>query len=179
MPSADHVPTGLAVSVDRLDHVLGPAQARLVVVEYGDFECPLCVQAHPAVKILRQRFEFRFVFRHFPIVEVHPHAILAAEAAEAAAAQGRFWEMHDRLFEHHRHLQPGDLQRHARELELDETRFAAELADHVYLQRVQEHIAGGRASHVHATPRFFVGGVVVDTSFSLERLADAIAARQP
>jgi protein-disulfide isomerase len=130
------------------------------------------------VKILHQRFAFRFVFRHFPLFDVHPNAMLAAEAAEAAGAQGRFWQMHDRLFEQRRHLLLADLQRYAGDLELDMTRFDAEMADHVYVQRVQEHIAGGRASRVHATPTFFVDGVRVDTSFSLERLSDAIASHQ-
>jgi protein-disulfide isomerase len=152
-----------------------------VVVEYGDFECPLCAQAYPAVKILMERFEhrFRFVYRHFPLVEPHPHALLAAEAAEAAGAQGRFWEMHDRLFEHQRQLSGSDLQQHARALGLDMSRFDAELADHVYLQRVREHIASGVASHVRATPGFFVDGAVVDTSFNLQALGDAIARHLP
>jgi len=176
-----NAPARLAVAVDALDHVIGSERERLVVVEYGDFECPLCAQAHPAVKMLRQRFEhrFRFVFRHFPVSDAHPHAMLAAECAEAAAAQGRFWEMHDRLFEHPHHLSAPDLRRHAQALTLDLARFDAELADHVYLQRVQEHLASGRASHVHGTPCFFVEGTMVDTSFGLDRLGTAIAAHLP
>lgn len=172
---ADATP-GLAVPIDALDHMIGPAHSGLVVVEYGDFECPSCAQAYPAVKILMARFHhrFRFVFRHFPVEEFHPHALLAAEAAEAASAQGRFWEMHDRLFEHPHHLQLADLQRHAQALALDMTRFDAELADHVYTQRVQEHLASGRASHVRATPTFFVDGAVVDTSFGMQQLEHAI-----
>jgi protein-disulfide isomerase len=167
----------LSVPFDPLDHVVGPAHGALVVVEYGDFECPSCAQAYPAVKILMERFEhrFRFVYRHFPLTEVHPHAQLAAEAAEAAGAQGRFWEMHDRLFEHQRHQTAPDLLQHAQALALDTARFEAELADHVHLQRVQEHIASGVASRVRSTPGFFVGGVRVDTSFGLQSLADAIA----
>lgn len=169
--------TRLAVPVDSLDHTLGPPHGEPVVLEYGDFECPLCAQAHPAIEILKARFEhrFRFVFRHFPIAESHPHAMLAAEAAEAAGAQGRFWEMHDLLFAHPQHLTAPDLIRHARSLALDTARFEAELTDHVYLQRVQEHLASGRASHVRSTPCFFVRGTVVDTSFGIERLAQAIA----
>jgi protein-disulfide isomerase len=171
----------LAVPVDALDHVVGAAHGAPVVLEYGDFECPLCAQAYPAVKILMERFghRFRFVYRHFPVAEAHPHALLAAEAAEAAAAQGRFWEMHDRLFENQQHMSAVDLQRHAQTLGLDMRRFDAELADHVYLQRVQEHIASGRASHLRTTPGFFVDGTVVDTSFGMQHLAAAIERRLP
>jgi protein-disulfide isomerase len=173
--------TRLAVPVDTLDHTLGPPHGQPVVLEYGDFECPLCAQAYPAIAILRARFEhrFRFVFRHFPIAESHPHAMLAAEAAEAAGAQGRFWEMHDLLFAHPQHLAAADLHRHAQALALDMPRFEAELADHVYLQRVQEHLASGRASHVRSTPCFFVDGTMVDTLFGIERLAQAIAEHLP
>jgi protein-disulfide isomerase len=168
---------GLAVPVDALDHVSGAPEARLTLVEYGDFECPSCALAYPAVKMLMARYGHacRFVFRHFPLVEVHPHALLAAEAAEAAAAQGQFWQLHDRLFEHPNHLKPADLLNHAGELGLDTVRFRAELEDHVFLQRVQEHIASGRASHVRATPTFFLGGRRVDTSFGMESLATAMA----
>ena len=169
----------LAVPLDTLDHVAGPPHAGPVLIEYGDFECPSCAQAHAAIKILMERFDhrFRFVFRHFPVAEFHPHATLAAEAAEAAAAQGRFWEMHDRLFTDPQHLGRPDLHRHALSLALDLPRFDAELADHVHLQRVQEHLASGRASHVRATPGLFVDGERVDASFGFERLAQALAAR--
>ncbi len=178
---ASHSARQLAVPVDALDHVAGAAHGALVVLEYGDFECPSCAQAYPAVKMLMERFghRFRFVFRHFPVAEAHPHAMLAAEAAEAAGAQGRFWEMHDRLFENPQHLKGADLRRHAQALKLDLTRFDAELADHVYLQRVQEHIASGRASHLRATPGFFVDGRVVDISFGMQALSDAIERRLP
>jgi protein-disulfide isomerase len=169
----------LAVPVDALDHVAGPPHAGPILLEYGDFECPSCAQAHVAVRILMERFDhrFRFVFRHFPVAEFHAHALLAAEAAEAAGAQGRFWEMHDLLFAEPRYLSLPDLHRRAAELALDLPRFDAELSDHVHLQRVQEHMASGRASHVRATPGLFFEGVVVDVSFGFERLAEAIATR--
>ena len=107
--------TTLAVPVTHLDHVLGPEAARVTLVEYGDFECPNCGQAYPAVKILRKHFgeRMRFVFRHFPLREVHPHAKLAAEAAEAAGAQSKFWPMHDLLFENQLHLKAKSLRRYA------------------------------------------------------------------
>jgi protein-disulfide isomerase len=118
----------------------------------------------------------RFVFRHFPLEEAHPHALLAAEAAEAAAAQGSFWPMHDLLFENQEHLNSRDLQRYAAELGLDTVRYHAEMDDHIYLQKVREHIAGGRRSHIRATPAFFVNGAVQDISFGMKALHDAVAA---
>jgi protein-disulfide isomerase len=166
----------LAVPVSHSDHILGPETATVALVEYGDFECPNCGQAYPAVKILRRHFgeRVRFVFRHFPLREVHPHAELAAEAAEAAGAQGKFWRMHDLLFENQLHLKPKSLRRFAEEGELDLERYDFEMNGHVYLQRVQEHIDGGTKSGVRATPTFFVNGVLRDVSFGLERLQQSI-----
>lgn len=172
-------PFTLAVPVDHTDHLLGPETARVVIVEYGDFECPNCGQAYPAAKLLLRHFEHRvrYAFRHFPLTEVHPHAQLAAEAAEAAAGQHKFWPMHDLLFEQQLHLKPKDLRRYAGELELDLERFDYELNDQVYRQRVNEHIEGGRRSGVRATPTFFVDGALVDVSFGLDRLFETVRAR--
>jgi protein-disulfide isomerase len=169
----------LAIPLDSSDHILGPETAQVVVVEYGDFECPSCRQAYPAVKQLLQHFgsRVRFAFRHFPLTEVHPHALLAAEAAEAAGAQRKFWPMHDTLFEHQLHLKEKDLRRYAETLELDLERFDYELRDQVYRQRVNEHMEGARQSGVRATPTFFVDGVIVDVSFGLQHLFEAVQAR--
>ncbi len=166
----------LHVPVQPIDHVLGSPQAQVTVVEYGDFECPNCKAAAPGLKLLLKRFEakVRVVYRHFPLEEVHPHALLAAQAAEAAAAQDRFWPMHDLLFENQNHLKPNQLRGYADHLELDLTRFDAELADQVYLQRVREQIEGGRRSGVHGTPAFFVNGTIQDVSFGMEALFDAV-----
>jgi len=166
----------LAVPVTHLDHILGQERARVTLVEYGDFECPNCGQAYPAVKILRKHFgeRLRFVFRHFPLREVHPHAELAAEAAEAAGAQTKFWSMHDLLFENQSRLKAKDLRRYAEEAELNLERYDYEIGDHVYLQRVQEHIEGGIGSSVRSTPTFFVNGFIHDVSFGLEHLREAI-----
>jgi protein-disulfide isomerase len=166
----------LAVPVNSLDHILGPETAKVILVEYGDFECPNCGQAYPAVKILRKHFgdRMRFVFRHFPLREVHPHAEMAAEAAEAAGAQKKFWPMHDLLFENQQHLKPKSLRRYAEAAQLDLERYDYEMADHVYLQRVHEHIDGGTKSRVRSTPTFFINGVVHDVSFGLEHLQHAI-----
>ncbi|MGB6452374.1 MAG: DsbA family protein [Steroidobacteraceae bacterium] len=175
---ATHRPADLTLPVNSNDHVLGDPHAPVTVVEYGDFECPTCKQAAPAVKLLLERFQNRvlFAFRHFPQEMAHPHAIQAAEAAECAGAQGRFWSMHDLLFEHQTHLDRKHLFGHAKKLELDQARFAADMDDEVYLQRIRDHIDTGRLSHVRATPGFFVNGTIVDVSFGLRGLFDAVEA---
>jgi protein-disulfide isomerase len=168
----------LAVPVSAIDHVLGAPDAVITVVEYGDFECPNCRQAAPAVKLLLKRFHdrLRFIYRHFPLAEVHPHALRAAEAAEAAGGQGRFWQMHDLLFDNQSRLKPGQLRDYAARLELDLVRYDADMGDELYLQRVREHVEGGSRSGVRATPTFFVNGKIHDVSFGLKSLADAVGA---
>jgi protein-disulfide isomerase len=167
----------LAVPPEQTDHARGSEHARITLVEYGDFECPSCKVAVSTPKLLLERFpnQVRFIFRHFPLEESHPHALLAAEVSEAAAAQGRFWLMHDLLFEHQANLKERDLQRYAADLGLDLVRYRAEMDDHIYLQKVREHIAGGRRSHIRATPTFFVDGVVQDISFGMQALHDAVS----
>src|ERR1043166_5824520 len=169
---------GLAVPVDQSDHVIGARPAKVTVVEYGDFECPSCAQAYPAVQIMLEHFGggVCFAFRHFPQREVHHHAELAAEAAEAAGAQDKFWQMHDLLFENQLHLKAHSLRQYAAKLELDLERYDYEMKDHVYLQRVQQHLASGNRSGVRSTPAFFVNGVLRDVSFGYEHLPPAIEA---
>jgi len=169
----------LAVPIAPVDHVLGAEHAPVTVVEYGDFECPNCKQAVSAVRLLLQRFteRVRFVYRHFPLEEVHPNALRAAEAAECAGGQGQFWPMHDALFEHQAHLKLTNLHGYAAGLRLDMARYTAEMDDEVYLQRVREHQRGGRASGVRATPTFFVNGVIQDVSFGIQQLFNAVEGR--
>jgi protein-disulfide isomerase len=168
----------LAVPVNAQDHNLGPTHAAVTVVEYGDFECPNCKQAAPAVKMLLERFvgRVRLVWRQFPLEEVHPYALTAALASEVAAGQGKFWPMHDRLFEQSRHLDAAHLRQHAQAIELDMRRYDADTADTVYLQRVREDIEGARASGVRGTPTFFVNGAIHDVSFGLEGLFETVEA---
>jgi protein-disulfide isomerase len=168
----------LADPPEPTDHSLGSEHARVTVVEYGDFECPSCKVAASTPSLLMERFvnQVRFVFRNFPLEEAHPHALLAAEAAEAAGAQGKFWPMYDLLFRNQTHLKATDLQRYAGTLDLDMARFVAEIDDHIYLQKVREQIAGGRRSHIRATPTFFVNGIVQDVSYGMKALHDAVAA---
>jgi protein-disulfide isomerase len=172
-----HTAFELAAPVTATDHAIGPAQARITVVEYGDYECPNCKQAAPVVKLMLAEFGHgvRFVYRHFPLEEVHPHALNAAEAAEAAGAQGKFWPMHDLLFERQHALKANHLREYAERLELDMTRFNAEMKDTVYLQRVREHQQSGAASGVRATPAFFLDGRIQDVSFGVKTLFDAVA----
>ncbi len=166
----------LTVPVNASDHLLGDPHAPVTLVEYGDFECPNCKQAAPAVKLLLERFanQLRVAYRHFPIESAHPHALQAAEAAECAGGQGRFWPMHDLLFANQTHLTLKHLRPYAEQLALDVTRFTAEMDDEVYRQRIREHMEGGRASHLRGTPGFFVNGVIVDVSFGMHALFDAV-----
>jgi protein-disulfide isomerase len=160
------------------DHQIGPADAPVVVVEYGDFECPNCKQAASAVEMLLKRFEgqVRFVYRHYPLEQVHPNAVTAAEAAECAGAQGRFWEMHRLLFDNQGALELDHLNSYAQRLGLDMNRYAQEMVDHAYLERVRGDIDSGRKSGVRATPGFFINGRRQDVSFGLRLLFDATEA---
>lgn len=171
-------PATLTIPPEPTDHSAGSLHARVTLIEYGDFECPYCKVAAQTPKLLLDRYpnKIRFIYRHFPMTEAHPHAILAAEASEAAAAQGRFWQMHDLLFQNQTHLKDRDLHRYAGEVGIDLVRYAAEMDDHIYLQKVREHIEGARQSRIRATPTFFVDGVVVDSSFGMQVLHDAVAA---
>jgi protein-disulfide isomerase len=168
----------LAASPEPTDHFLGSEHARITLLEYGDFECPSCKVAVQTPKLLLERFpnRIRFIFRHFPLEDAHPHALMAAETSEAAAAQGKFWPMHDVLFQNQAHLKDRDLYRYAGELGLDLARYTAEMDDHIYLQKVREHAQGGRRSHIRATPTFFLDGIVQDISFGMQALHDAVAA---
>jgi protein-disulfide isomerase len=158
------------------DHITGPATAIVTLIEYGDFECPFCARAHPVTKMLVTHYagDLRFVYRHFPQVETHPHAELAAEASEAAGAQGKFWQYHDLLFENQEHLALKHLRQYAQKCELDIERFDFEVTDHVYLQRVHEHADSGRKLGVRATPAFYVNGQYTDVSFGVQHLHDAV-----
>ena len=147
------------------------------LVEYGDFECPYCGNAYPEIRELRRRLGDRltFEFRHFPIEERHPHALLAAEAAEAARAQGRFDDMHDLLFENQRALEHDDLIGYAKQLGLDVERFEQELNDHVHAEKIHADRARGEAEGVSGTPAFFIDGKRYDGFYDAETLADALS----
>jgi protein-disulfide isomerase len=158
------------------DHIRGPADAPVTLVQYGDYECPYCGEAYPIVKDVQERMgaQLRFVFRNFPITTSHPHAEHAAEAAEAAAAQGRFWEMHDHLYENQPHLSDDDLRSYARAIDLDLDLFDKELAEHVHAERVHDDFMSGVRSGVNGTPTFFINGVRHDDSYDSETLLGAL-----
>ena len=161
---------------DERDHIQGPADAAVTLVEYGDYECPYCGAAYPIVKEVQARMgeRLRFVFRNFPITTSHPHAEQAAEAAEAAAVQERFWEMHDLLYENQKRLQDDDLRSYAEQLGLDAERFGSELEDHVHAPRVREDFMSGVRSGVNGTPTFYINGTRHDDSYALETLLAAL-----
>jgi protein-disulfide isomerase len=163
--------------VDATDHIRGPLCAPITIVEYGDFECPGCRQASGALEILLDRYpeQVRLVFRHYPLESVHPHALMAALASEAAASQGKFWQMHDALFANQNHLDMNHLLSYARTIGLSMARFVADMDDTVYLQHVREHIESGKHSGVRATPAFFVNGAIEDVSFGATNLFEAVA----
>ena len=158
------------------DHTQGPPSAPVTLVEYGDYECPYCGAAYPILKEVQERMaeRLRFVFRNFPISTSHPHAEQAAEAAEAAAAQGRFWEMHDTLYENQNRLTDRDLQAYAVDLELDVQRFDRELTEQLHAGRVRDDFMSGVRSGVNGTPTFYVNGARYDGSYELETLLGAL-----
>jgi NhaA family Na+:H+ antiporter len=166
----------LVVSVTEQDHALGPEDAPVTLVEYGDMECPYCRQVNPVIRELRRRLggRVRYVFRHFPIRTSHAHAQLAAEATEAAGAQGKFWEMQEFLLEHQETLDLTHLVDYATQLDLDLDQFRRDLDEHVYADRVKDDFLGGVRSGVNGTPSFFINGTRYDGAWDLESLIDAI-----
>jgi diadenylate cyclase len=162
--------------VGTTDHVRGPEDAPVTLVKYGDYECPYCGQLHPVLEELRERSgeRVRFVFRHFPLDSVHPRARRAALAAEAAASQGRFWEMHDLLYENQDELGEEDLTRHAAELGLDLRRFEEDLANDHHAWRIEEDRLGGERAGVGGTPALFVNGVRYAGPMDLDGLLAAV-----
>lgn len=160
----------LKVPVSADDHVSGASRAPLTLVEYGDFECPSCGMAYPIVKAVQRALgsSLRLVFRNFPLSEVHPHAEHAAEVAEAAGAQGKYWEMHDTLFEHQDALGDRALVAYAGALGLDSARVRADLTAGTYADRVRRDFVGGVRSGVNGTPAFFINGERYDGNWTDE-----------
>jgi protein-disulfide isomerase len=160
--------SALTPPVTTRDHTAGPDNAQITLVEYGDYECPYCGMAYPIVRRAQRELgsQLRLVFRNFPLAEAHPHARLAAEAAEAAGAQGRFWEMHDMLFEHQNALAPKDLVGYAKAIGLDTKKFERDLEAGTYTKRVRDDFRNGVRSGVNGTPTFFVNGERYDGSWA-------------
>lgn len=166
----------LKVPVGPDDHAQGPADAPVTLVEYGDYECPHCARAYPVVKALQERFgkQLRFAFRNFPLREIHPYAEAAAEAAEYAATRGKFWEMHDLIFENQNSLGEQMLGELAQRLKLDRQALSEALASGAFAARVQSDFSSGVRSGVNGTPTFFVNSQRNDGDFELETLLHAV-----
>jgi protein-disulfide isomerase len=164
-----------------VEHSIGPEDAPVTLIEYGDFECPNCKQAAPAVKLLLEHFtgKIRFIFRNFPVKERHPHAVDAAEAAESAGSQGKFWAMHDLLFDNQLKLEAEDLRRYAQSLDLDLARYSADVTNHAHLPKISQDIRHGLEGGVRGTPGFFINGQFQDVSFGIRQLFDRVAQLLP
>ncbi len=175
MSAAQKAMLAMPVTEDR-DHLEGPADAAVTLVEYGDYECPYCAAAYPVIREVQARMgeRLRFAFRHFPITTSHLHAEQAAEAAEAAASQGKFWQMHHLLYENQRRLGDPDLRVYAAQLGLDVEKFDRELAGHVHAARVHEDFMSGVRSGVNGTPTFYINGARHDDEYELETLLDTL-----
>jgi protein-disulfide isomerase len=168
----------LTLPVSDQDHIQGPPTAPVTLVEYGDYECPYCGAAHPIVKRLQEYLgdRLRFVFRNFPLTTVHPHAEHTAEAAEAAGAQGNFWEMHDELFEHPRALLDRKLDEYAAAVGLDTDRFSRDTEDQVHTDRGRADFMSVVRSGVNGTPTFFINGYRHNGAHDFDTLLTAIEA---
>lgn len=163
--------------VNEQDHVAGPASAVVTLLEYGNFECIHCGQTYPILKQVRNLLsnDLRFVFRHFPTVQTHPHSLRAAEAAEAAGAQGKFWEMHDELFTHQTALEDRDLMRYARRIGLDLDKFSQALSESIFLSQIQASYERSLFDeHITGTPTLYLNGTRYTGSTDLQTLLEAI-----
>ena len=166
----------LKVPIVAEDHAQGPENAEVTLVEYGDYECPHCARAYPIVQRVQKHFgkNLRFIFRNFPLGEMHPHAVAAAETAEFAGVHGKFWEMHDLLFRNQQNLGEPLFLELAATLKLSPPALQKALADRTYEARVRADFSGGVRSGVNGTPTFFINGHRLDTSFEFEALVSAI-----
>jgi len=166
----------LTPPVGERDHVQGSERALVTLVEYGDYECPYCGEAYVVVKALQRHFKdkLRLVFRNFPLSEAHPHAAHAAQAAEAAAVQDKFWAMHDQLYENQQALEDEDLAQYAAALSLNIPLFNRQMTDHHVTARIREDFLSGVRSGVNGTPTFFINGVRYDGSYNLAEMIAAI-----
>jgi protein-disulfide isomerase len=174
--TSDTTAGDLQVPVTTRDHVQGPDAAPVTLVEYADYECPYSGIAYHVIRGVQRELggQLRFVYRNFPLREIHPHAQHAAEAAEAAAKQGRFWEMHDHLFEHQRALDDEHLHQYATALGLETELFDQDMAQHCHAEKIERDLRDGVLSGVRGTPTFFINGVRHEGSADMETLLSAI-----
>ncbi|WP_096608071.1 thioredoxin domain-containing protein [Calothrix sp. NIES-2100] len=164
----------LLMPISEQDHIQGVIEASVVLVEYGYYQCPSCREVYRMIQAIQQQIPLRFVFRHFPQIHLHPQAQKASEAAESAAAQNKFWQMHNILFEHQSALNDGYLLEYASAIELDINRFLRDMTDHVHAERVTQDMQGGIQSGVSSTPALFVNKIRYRDAWDTERLLAAI-----
>lgn len=164
----------LVTPVSELDHVRGSENSPITLVEYGDFQCPFCGQAYFILKQLQDMLPHRFAFRNFPLKQVHPMAVPAAEAAEAAALQGKFWEMHDLLYENQNDLSAGNLIAIAQSLNLDLEKFQEDSHSNVIKHKIEDDFKKGVLSGVNGTPCLFINGKRYDNAIALDALVQAM-----
>ena len=171
-----NITAALTPAVSDRDHIAGRANARRTLVEFGDYQCPYCGAAYPVVKQLQRELgdRLRFVFRNFPLTEAHPYALIAAEAAEAAALQGKFWEMHDIIFENQRELEPDRLPLWAQKIHLNVPEFGKAIRQGSVTERIKEDRRSGIRSGVNGTPCFFIDGARHDGPADYESLLEAL-----
>jgi protein-disulfide isomerase len=166
----------LTEPLDAADHVTGAADAAVMLIEYGDYECPTCLKAFPIIKQLLKQMPdvLQVAFRHFPQNSIHPHASVAAQAAEAAGAQGKFWKMHDALFTYQDRMDEWDMSQYAIKAELELYKFEADLSSERFARRVARDLESGRRGGVHKTPTLFINGIYYAGTLELAALAEAI-----
>lgn len=169
----------LRVPVTDKDHATSGDQAAVTLVEYGDYQCPYCGDVYPVVERIREHFgrKLRFVFRHFPLVEVHPFAANAAQSAEFAGEHGKFWQMHDLLYLDQAHLDTDDLLRRCKALGLPADDLLKALESELYMPRIQENFMGGVRSGVNGTPSFFINGARYEGAYDFDEMLAAVAVR--
>jgi protein-disulfide isomerase len=179
MKLKEHQPK-LAVEITDHDHAQGSADAPITLLEYGDYECPYCGKAYPAVRRIQKQMgdRLRFVFRNFPLNTIHEHASQAAQAAEAAGGQGKFWAMHDLLYENQENLADVDLRQYALKAGLEIYRFESDMAGEVYAKKVRDDFRGGVRSGVNGTPTFFINGYRFNETVNYENLLVAVKAAE-
>jgi protein-disulfide isomerase len=180
MKLQQHV-SGLVVPVSEKDHAQGPEDAPVTLVEYGDYECPYCGRAYPIVKRIQKEMgdKLRFVFRNFPLNTIHEYASVAALAAEAAGGQGKFWPMHDILYEHQADLGEADMGQFALRAGLEIYRFEKDMAEASYAKRVRDDFRGGIKSGVNGTPTFFINGKRYEGKLEYGELLEAVRGGMP
>jgi protein-disulfide isomerase len=169
--------SSLAVPVSEEDHAQGPPRAAVTLLEYGDYQCPFCGQAYPIIKQVQAAMgrKLRFVFRNFPLTQAHPYAELAAESAESAAVEGKFWEMHDALYENQAILSEDAVVEFARKLGLNLSRFVEDIRTRKFMNHVRKDFMGGVKSGVNGTPCFFINGKRHDRPWDYDTLLNSLA----